>query len=55
MAAKKATGKNPVNSKQAMAVANFLKKGGAKKAVPAKAAPDAEDAIDGGADEATEE
>lgn len=51
MAASKA--KKPVSGKQAAALANYLKKGSAK--APAKAisaaAPDAEDAADGGADE----
>jgi hypothetical protein len=56
-----ASAKKPVSAKAAMAVANLLKKGGAKAPAvktPVKAtnavAPDAEDAIDGGADEATE-
>jgi hypothetical protein len=61
MAAQQNT-KKPVSAKAAMAVANMLKKGGAKAPAPKKApvnttsaaAPDAEDAIDGGADEAQE-
>lgn len=50
MATKKSASK-PVSSKQAAAVANFLKsKTGAK--APVKAAPmDAEDKLDGGVDE----
>lgn len=56
MANKQAASKKPVSGKQAAALANFLKKGSAK--TPPKAtsavAPDAEDAADGGADEAQE-
>lgn len=48
--------KKPVSAKAAQAVANMLKNKGAKaapqKTTPTKAAPmDAEDALDGGADE----